>query len=185
MSLKTALGRPGGGARQVGGRKQPGGILVPAMTTAEKATAPRPETELAGPSTDFLDGLVGYRLRQASNAFMSDFAASMIGTGLRAVHVSILSVLEENPGVRQGEIGRALGVARANLAPLMAELEAARLLRRATDENDRRAVSVHLTKSGEAILRNCKARIEVHERRALQRLTRAEKETLLRLLKKL
>lgn len=155
------------------------------MTTAQKGAAPRPEPELSGPSTDFLDGLVGYRLRQASNAFMSDFAASMTGTGLRAVHVSILSVVEENPGVRQGEIGRALGVARANLAPLMADLETSRLLRRATDETDRRAVSVHLTKSGEAILRNCKARIEVHERRALQRLSRSEKETLLRLLKKL
>ncbi len=87
--------------------------------------------------------------------------------------------------MRQGEIGRALGVARANMAPLMAELEAARLLRRTTDESDRRAVSVQLTKSGEALLRNCKARIEAQERRTLGRLTRSEKETLLRLLKKI
>ena len=156
------------------------------MIAMDKAAAPDPEGGAAEKlRTEFLDGLVGYRLRQASNAFMSDFAASMAGTGLRAVQVSILSVVQENPGVRQGEIGRALGVARANMAPLMAELEAARLLRRTTDETDRRAVSVHLTKNGEALLKNCKARIEAHERRALQGLARSDKETLLRLLKKI
>ncbi|PQA86954.1 MarR family winged helix-turn-helix transcriptional regulator [Hyphococcus luteus] len=156
------------------------------VMTVDKGTALRTSEDVSpGVSTDFLDGLVGYRLRQASNSFMSDFAASMADTGLRAVHVSILSVVEENPGVRQGEIGRALGVARANMAPLVAELEGMRLLRRTTDESDRRAVIVRLTKAGEALLRNCKARIEVHERRALQRLTRSEKETLLRVLKKI
>ncbi|MCK5746780.1 MAG: MarR family transcriptional regulator [Oricola sp.] len=155
------------------------------MTTFEKAP-PRQDGDAGdGLRTEFLDGLVGYRLRLASNAFMSEFAAAMTGAGMRAVQVSILSVVQENPGVRQGEIGRALGVARANMAPLMAELEAARLLRRVTDETDRRAVSVHLTKNGEALLKNCKARIEAHERRALQAFSRSEKETLLRLLKKI
>lgn len=135
--------------------------------------------------TEFLEQLVGYRLRRASNTLMTDFAASMSGTGLRAVHVSILAVIEDNPGVRQGEIGRALGVARANMAPLMAELEAAGLLERTPDEADRRAVSTCLTRSGEAILKNCKARILAHERRALERLTQNERETLLRLLNKI
>ena len=88
---------------------------------------------------EFLNSLAGYRLRQISNAFMSEFAAAMAGTGMRPVQVSILSVADENPGVRQGEIGRALGVARANMAPLMAELEAAGLLERIPDEADRRA----------------------------------------------
>lgn len=135
--------------------------------------------------TEFLNSLAGYRLRQISNAFMSDFAAAMVGTGMRPVQISILSVVEENPGIRQGEIGRALGVARANMAPLMAELEAAKLLERITDEADRRAVSVSLTKEGQAMLKNCKARITAHERRAMDRLTESERKTLLRLLNKI
>ncbi len=135
--------------------------------------------------TEFLNNLAGYRLRQISNAFMSDFAAAMVGTGMRPVQISILSVADENPGIRQGEIGRALGVARANMAPLMAELEAARLLERIPDEADRRAVSVYLTKNGQATLKNCKARIMAHERRALERLTDSERKTLLRLLNKI
>lgn len=135
--------------------------------------------------TEFLNSLAGYRLRQISNAFMSDFAAAMVGTGMRPVQISILSVVEENPGIRQGEIGRALGVARANMAPLMAELEGARLLERIPDEADRRAVSVSLTKDGHAMLKNCKARIAAHERRAMDRLTESERKTLLRLLNKI
>jgi len=133
----------------------------------------------------FLDTLTGFQLRQVSNAMMSDFAASMSDTGLRPVHVSILSIVDENPGIRQGEIGRALGVARANMAPLMAELEGMNLLRRIPDAADRRAVSIDLTSPGKAALKNCKARITALERRSLQQLTKAEQETLLRLLKKI
>ena len=134
---------------------------------------------------DFLKNLVGYRLRQLSNAFMSQFAAAMAGTGLRPVQISILSVTEENPGVRQGEIGRALGVARANLAPLMAELEGDGLLIRVPSEIDRRAVSVFLTEEGETVLKKCKTRIEAQEQKALERLNQNERKTLLRLLNKI
>ncbi|MEZ5893321.1 MAG: MarR family transcriptional regulator [Parvularculaceae bacterium] len=133
----------------------------------------------------FLDELIGYTLRQTANAFMNDFAASMAGTGLRPVLVSILSIVDENPGVRQGEIGRALGVARANMAPLMSELEAAKLVRRVPDESDRRAVIVSLTEAGRAALRNCKARIAAQERQSLAKLSESERQTLLRLLKKI
>ncbi|WP_428408986.1 MarR family winged helix-turn-helix transcriptional regulator [Hyphococcus sp.] len=136
-------------------------------------------------STEFLNSLAGYRLRQVSNVFMSEFAAAMAGTGMRPVQVSIISVVDENPGIRQGEIGRALGVARANMAPLMAELEAMGLLTRIPDEADRRAVSVFLTKQGQAMLKNCKARIMANERRVLERLTESERKTLLRLLNKI
>ncbi len=163
----------------------PGESRMSIATITEERVSPGADEREAEVRTEFLDKIVGYRLRHVSNALMSDFAASMSGTGMRAVHVSILSVLEENPGVRQGEIGRALGVARANMAPLMAELEDAGLLRRTPDEADRRAVSVQLTKSGEALLKNCKARILAHERRALERLSKTERETLLRLLNKI
>ncbi len=135
--------------------------------------------------TGFLNGLAGYRLRQVSNVFMSEFAAAMSGTGMRPVQVSIISVIDENPGIRQGEIGRALGVARANMAPLMAELESMKLLERIPDEADRRAVSVFLTREGQAMLKNCKARIIAQERRTLERLTEGERKTLLRLLNKI
>lgn len=154
-------------------------------TIAEKPDLPLPLERAPGVSTEFLDGLMGYRLRQASSAFMSDFAAAMAGTGMRPVQLSILSVVEENPGIRQGEVGRALGVARANMAPLMAELEAIGLLVRTPDEADRRAVTVSLTRSGNTMLKNCKARIMVQERNALKGLSPGEQETLLSLLNKI
>lgn len=159
--------------------------LMTMSSTAKQIAIPLADDRVAAIQTEFLDSLTGYRLRHVSNAFMSDFAASMIGTGMRATHVSILSVVEENPGIRQGEIGRALGVARANMAPLMAELESLSLLERVPDEIDRRAVSVYLTKDGQVTLKNCKARIAAHERRSLSPLSPAERDTLLRILKKL
>lgn len=138
-----------------------------------------------GLRTRFLESLLGYAVRRASNSLSADFAKSMEGTGMRPVLVSILAVVEENPGVNQGAIGRALGVARANMAPLMNDLEERKLLRRMPDKNDRRAVSVYLRKEGEAVLKECKTRILAQEKRALKNLTASEQSALLKLLNKI
>ena len=54
-----------------------------------------------------LDDLVGYHLRRASSAFAVDFSRALDGTGMRQVLFAVLSVVIANPGVKQGEVGRA------------------------------------------------------------------------------
>ncbi len=135
--------------------------------------------------TDFLDGLAGYSIRQTSNRLMAEFVEAIDGTGMRPVLVSILSVVEENPGVNQGLVGAIIGVARANMAPLMNELENAGLIVRQQNSSDRRAVEIYLTSEGAVMLRECKVRILEHEKRILKRLTAEERKTLLRLIRKI
>lgn len=134
---------------------------------------------------EFLDGLIGYALRRATNTAMSDFAAAMSDTGLRPGLASILTIVEENPGVRQGVVAEALSIARANMAPLVAELEEQGLIRRLPHATDRRAVAIDLTAKGAAAIRAAKQKILAHEKRTFGKLSEKERARLLELLWKI
>lgn len=129
-----------------------------------------------------LSHLLGYHLRRASGAFALDFNDAMTGTGMRQVLLGILAVIDANPGANQGAVGTALGIKRANMVALINELVDADLLTRVTAPDDRRAFSLTLTDAGRARLKDCTARIEVHEARMLANLTTDERETLIQLL---
>lgn len=149
---------------------------------------PTNNTTSGGSSREFLDSFVGDALRRASTPMMTDFADAIHGTDMRPTFVSILSIVDENPGINQGAGGAILGIARANIAPLASEHENRKFLRRTPDDpddNDRRAISIVLPPAGKAMLADCKARIKTHEKRILKRLTAAERTTLLRLVRKI
>jgi DNA-binding MarR family transcriptional regulator len=135
--------------------------------------------------TEFLSTVCGYKLHRAAHRLAADFLQCVGDTGMRPVLVSILSVVDENPDIRQGAVGETLGIARANIAPLMNELETLKLLRRARHASDRRAFAIRLTNKGERLLGECKARIRAHEGRMLRNLTRTERLDLLALLDKI
>jgi DNA-binding MarR family transcriptional regulator len=132
-----------------------------------------------------LDSLVGYGLRRASNAVMADFMAAVGELGLRPALFAMLAVARENPGINQSALGRALGIQRTNLAPLIAELAARTLIERRPAAGDRRAVAVHLTDAGEALLDEAARRVRAHEARLLDGLSAAENETLRELLSRI
>lgn len=73
---------------------------------------------LANPLEDHL----GYLLRRASNQVMASLADDLASLELTVVQASLLVLIERNPGVTQSDIGRALGINRANVAPLVASL---------------------------------------------------------------
>lgn len=129
-----------------------------------------------------LDGLVGYHLRRASGAFSNDFARAIEGTGMRQVLFGILSVVGANPNINQGEVGRSLGIQRANMVALINQLVDADLVDRQTASYDRRAFALNLTPAGDAMLKDCLARIETHEQRMLAGFSAAERKTLIALL---
>jgi DNA-binding MarR family transcriptional regulator len=135
--------------------------------------------------TKFISNLVGYNIRRAINRITADFMRAFDGTNMRPILVSILSVVEENPGVSQGAVGEVLGVARTNMVPLMTDLEAQGLLRRTPDSVDRRALAIRLTRKGKTLLRDCNKRIRTHEERMLGGLTQDERATLMTLLGKI
>lgn len=136
------------------------------------------EQEQVGP----LGPLVGYHLRRAFGAFAADFTNAVEGTGMRQVLVGILAVVSGSPGINQGAVGRVLGIKRANMVSLINELVDLKLLERVVDASDRRAFALTLTDAGRAMLVDCMARIEAHERQMLAGFSEAERAMLLDLL---
>jgi DNA-binding MarR family transcriptional regulator len=134
---------------------------------------------------EFLSSVCGYNLHRATYRLATDFLRSLSDTGMRPVLVSILSIIDENPGISQGAVGQTLGIARTNIAPLMSELQTLKLLRRTRHKSDRRVFEIHLTDEGERVLGECKALIRAHENRMLKNLTDSERRGLVALLNKI
>jgi DNA-binding MarR family transcriptional regulator len=129
-----------------------------------------------------LTGLVGYHLRRAFTLFGGDFGRALDGTGMRQVLFGILSVIEANPGISQGMVGRSLGIQRANMVGPVNELIERGWIERAVDPDDRRFFSLMLSPSGREAFHAARMIVRDHEDRLLDQLTVAERQTLLDLL---
>ena len=87
-----------------------------------------------------------------------------------------------DPGINQGNAGRALGIQRANMVSLVTELVDAGLVLRVTAADDRRAFALTLTAAGKTKLEETLERIRAHEDRLLSGLSVAERRQLIDLL---
>lgn len=94
---------------------------------------------------------------------------------------SILTVISQNPGITQKEIGEILGIQPASVSELLMKLERKGLVLREKDENDRRSINVQLTKDGRTHL----AEPEENSVDPFQALSSKEQEKLCNLLEKL
>ncbi|ODU22955.1 MAG: MarR family transcriptional regulator [Sphingomonas sp. SCN 67-18] len=132
-----------------------------------------------------LDGLVGYHLRRASTVFLHHFSQTVGELGLRQVLFGILSLIHDNPGIKQSAIGRVLGIQRANMVSLVGELTEGGLIARAVSAEDRRAFALSLTDKGRALVEAGLARIREHEDALLHNFSDRERASLIRLLTKI
>lgn len=152
----------------------------------DRISTASPDADDSDVDTAFLDSLVGYRLRRASNVMAADFArAVQEAGGLRSVLVSILAVVSANPGIGQTQLGRALNIQRANMVPLLSNLIDEGLICREASTEDKRVFELYLTPEGTAKLETTKALILAHEKRLLSVLTASERRTLIGLLAKI
>ena len=145
------------------------------------------ETQLhPGPdmmSEDGLDAQIGYNLKRASAFALNDFAVELTEAGLRPVTYGMLALIDERPGIRAAELCRLLGMKSANMAPLLAELEERGLVERDDHAEDRRVRVLTLTPVARQAMPGWRRQVRRHEDRFLQRLTKKERATLLRLLR--
>ena len=99
--------------------------------------------------SDPFGGLLGYQLRRASLLMASDLGERLENLQLTVTGLSVLLMIEANPGVRQTELAKVLGIRSANLAPLVAGFVARGLIdRRPTDK---RSHGLRLTPQGLAL----------------------------------
>lgn len=114
------------------------------------------------PLQDPIASRLGYLLRRASLVMMADLGTGLAAIGLRPVEATILILVGANPGCIQSEIGRMLGIKRANMAPLISALSAKGYLDKSPV--DGRSLALTLTEAGEAIRARADAIMDEHER---------------------
>jgi len=103
---------------------------------------------------DPLSALPGYLLRRAANAMMAELAARLAALELRISEATVLLLLDARTDLTSADIGKILDIQRANMAPLLARLEGAGLIRR--EPLDRKSMAILLTDEG----RTCRARVD-------------------------
>ncbi len=126
--------------------------------------------------------LMGFMLRQAQMLVYQDFHQSVGEPAIRPPQFGILEVVHLNPGIRPSDVALALGISRANLVPLLAELAAQGWLTRDEDKKDGRAQVLNLTEKGENERKRLHGLILPHEDRLAARLGPKGREQLLALL---
>jgi DNA-binding MarR family transcriptional regulator len=145
----------------------------------------KPARPATGVDTGLLDGLIGYHLRRTTHAVTADFTAAFEGMKLRPILFAVMAVIAGNPGIIQMEVGKALDIHRANLVPLLKELDERGLIVRRIAAHDRRAFALDLTHSGKSLFDEALGRMRQHESRFFGVLTARERDALRRILLKL
>jgi DNA-binding MarR family transcriptional regulator len=164
--------------------------LTPSSRTARASAAAgkepvRPSADIPDKvDTSFLETLLGYNARRAALAVISVFLQRMESYGLRPVDFSVLSVIAHNPGVTSRQICAALDILPPNLVGMIKSLEKRGLIERRPHPTDRRAQGLHLTAQGRRLQGDAEATASQLETDVARRLTSAELQTLIRLLRK-
>ncbi len=104
--------------------------------------------------------------------------------GLRPVDFSVLSLITHNPGITSRQICAVLAIQPPNLVSMVQTLVQRGLVERRAHPSDGRAQGLYLTPEGEALMQEAERTASRSETESAQRLTPAERRTLIRLLKK-
>lgn len=121
---------------------------------------------------DVVEDRLGYVLRRASSGMMSELGAVLARVGLRPVDATILLLIGAREGSTQSEIGRTLGIKRANMVPLIAGLTAKGLVEKSPV--DGRSQGLSLTATGIVSRDAADAAMKAHERRFQSLLSETE-----------
>ena len=131
-----------------------------------------------------LDDLIGYTIRRAQLVVTETFDRSFAGIDLTTQRFSALVLIKENPGLKQTELARIMGIARSGALAIVSALIRDGLVVQLASGTDRRACELHLTPLGKRKIPRIIARVKAHDKEITQGLTDSEKRLLVELLAK-
>ncbi len=132
-----------------------------------------------------LSDLAGFMLRLTQVQVFEAFFAAFDPRHVRPGQIGILVAVASNPGIRQGVLADALHIKWSNMAKNVRLLEGDGLIERRVPASDRRAVELRLTRTGRNFVRRVLPALKANDRAATGALTDRERETLMRLLRKM
>jgi DNA-binding MarR family transcriptional regulator len=135
--------------------------------------------------TSYLETLIGYNARRAALAVIGEFLEQMAIYDLKPVEFSVMSVVVHNPGVTSRQLCAALNILPPNLVGLIQILETRGLIERKPHPHDGRAVGIHPTDEGEALMMEAEVTAKELEMNVGSKLTPNQVQTLVTLLQKI
>jgi DNA-binding MarR family transcriptional regulator len=155
------------------------------MDTIDHPAASASPTNPDGIDTSELAGLLGYTVRRAQIAIYEDFARVLGPLELRPAEFSALALIDRNPGLRQRELGGALGIRPPNIVGMLNRLEARSLIERRPHPLDSRSFALSLTADGAVLLRRARTLVKRHDRSVAGALSDADYHRLIEMLRKI
>ena len=131
-----------------------------------------------------LTHLVGYAATRASITMKRVFARNFEPLDLKVIEFSILMLVAANPHVNQKQLGEALDISAPNMAVTLDRLVERGWVKRVRSTKDRRAMHIHLTPDGTALVERAEKIAATMEAPALRALSVAERALLIELLMK-
>ena len=120
---------------------------------------PRPcadNAEIQAPLDSALDDLIGYAMRRAQLKLFQNLIGRLSAHDLRPAQFSALAIIEQNPGLMQADLARALAIEPPQVVPLLNKLESRALAVRVRCKPDKRSYGIFLSKTGETLLKELK-----------------------------
>jgi DNA-binding MarR family transcriptional regulator len=108
---------------------------------------------------------IGFVLRLAQLAVFKDVIETLSPFGLRPSDFSALRVIAANPGLKQQDIGRELGIKGPNLVGMVEDLRRKKLITRKVVPGDRRSYALTLTSGGRDLLEQAEDAHRGHQAR--------------------
>ena len=143
-----------------------------------------PSKTASGPSLSRLYARPGFLLRRAHQISAAVFEDECRALQLTAAQFGVLTVVKAHPGLGQSTLARALGFDKVTVLRVLRGLESRGLVARDSPPG-KRAVSVALTASGEAMLEQAQKPAEKAYRRLMGPLDRTQQQQLIELLQRL
>ena len=135
--------------------------------------------------TSYLQTLMGYNARRAALSIIELFLERLAPYGLKPVDFSVMSTIGHNPGVTSRQLCATLNLLPPNLVGLIQSLESRGLIERKPHPHDGRAVGLHATPKGRALMVQAEQTATELEIEKTAKLTPAQRKTLLALLQKI
>ncbi len=162
---------------------KPRGATKPAKIAKPAAQSDVPAVDKV--DTSYLQTLMGYNARRAALSIIELFLERLAPYGLKPVDFSVMTTIHHNPGVTSRQLCAALNLLPPNLVGLIQSLESRGLIERKPHPHDGRAVGLHATAKGHALMVQAERTATDLEMEKTTQLTPAQRKTLVMLLQKI
>lgn len=158
-------GRPRAGKRAIAApARRTGRTAGSAKSPPRKAAPAKPAPQRVRPvALGDLAQLLGYRIRRAQLWVFKEISRKLASFEISPAQLSVLIVIDANPGVNQLAIAQVLSIERAGLGRLVDHLEARGLVTRTASAINRRYYVLYLTDAGATLLGGIRPIIAAHE----------------------